>query len=187
MKYAIICQLFCVIFFFNGSNLISDTIYNWIDENGVKNFSNSPANVPSNFFENKRANFQIHGNANSLSAAKRVFKVEDENEQEKEYFVRLKKQRERQILIEKIKELAKREYYLEEQLVVKKDSAVKTKREFDKLIMDGYFADHSILELKRLEREMTGIDWELESIKPRKQKLVALAIKSGISKRYFRN
>ncbi len=55
-------------------------------------------------------------------------------------------------------------------------------------IYPSSFADHSILELRRLEREMTQIHGELQqSIKPKKQKLVALALQRGISKQYFRN
>jgi hypothetical protein len=184
MKNLKIYQLFCVIFFLNSSYLISDTIYRWVDENGVKNFSNFPANVPDNFFKNNRASIQISDSESSLLKGKRIFKIRDEIEEE---LAIEKKQRERLLIIGKIKELVYRETYLQEQLVAKKDTAIRTKREFDKLIINGYFADHSILELRRLDREMTEISGELQSIKPTKQKLVALAMQRGISKRYFRN
>ncbi len=187
MKSLKIYQLFCVIFLLNSSYLISDTIYGWIDQNGVKNFSNFPANVPDKLFEIKRANSQIKDRKSSILREKRIFKIKNEIEEEREYLAVLKKQRVRQLLIGKIKELEYRETYLQKQLIVKKDTAIETKREFDKLIIEGYFADHSILELRRLEREMTQIHGELQSIKPKKQKLVALALQRGISKQYFRN
>ncbi|NIQ15244.1 MAG: DUF4124 domain-containing protein, partial [Candidatus Dadabacteria bacterium] len=53
MKLFVIIQLFIFIFFLNSSIVLSASIYRWVDENGVRNFSNLPDSVPASVFYNR--------------------------------------------------------------------------------------------------------------------------------------
>lgn len=185
MKTVAILPLFLIIFFFNNSNLLSASIYRWVDENGVKNFSNFPATVPISVFEDRSVKVSDRYISNLPLYNSSIDKAQDNIE--KEFIAKIEKQLERQLLVNKYKELEDRDDYLKEQLTVKKNSALKTKREFDNLIIKGYFSDHSILELKRLQREMKKITAELNTIEPKKRKIVSFAGQRGISNRYFKN
>ena len=177
--------IFVIIFLLSSSYLRSATIYRWVDANGVKNFSNFPATVPEKLFMDKTVQMS-EKYISSLPLHNAVVDMTEDNF-EKEYLAKIEKQLERQLLVNKYKELRDRQEYLQEQLVINKNSALRTKREFDNLIIKGYFTDHSIIELKRLQREMKQISLELGTIEPKKQKIISHAGQRGISKIHFTN
>ena len=150
MKLFVLFQLFVFIFFLNSSVLLSASIYRWVDENGVNNFSNFPASVPISVFNVRSVEVSDKYISKLPLIEERLKTTEDEFD--KEYQALIEKQLERQLLVNKYKELLDRESYLKEQLIITKNSALEAKREFDILIIKGHFSDHSILELKRLLR-----------------------------------
>ena len=185
MRKVSIIRLFFAIFLINNSFLFSASIYRWVDENGVKNFSNFPASVPIRLYENGSVAFNDRYISSLPLYNRPIDNIIDDTE--KEYLAEIEKQLERQLLVNKYKELQDRENYLQEQLAIAKNSALKTKREFDNLISKGYFSDHSILELKRLQREMKQISTELTPIAPNTPQILSQADPRGIPNKYFVN
>lgn len=185
IRTVVIMQYFIALLLLNSSFLISAPIYRWVDKTGVKNFSNFPASVPSRVFE--QGAVKVSEKYISQLPLKNQSAELTEDDLDKEYRAEIKRQLERHLLVSKYKELRDRQSYLQEQLALTRKSAIKTKREFDHLIIRGHFSDHSILELKRYQREIKRLNAELRTIEPKKRKIISFAGKRGISEKHFIN
>lgn len=166
------------VFVLTNSFSHAERIYKWVDNQGVRNFSNLPTNVPDNFFGKQNKMDNQKGNINLY---KEDVSSSQEAQDQKDYFVRLKRQRELRDLLAQIRAIIDKEESLKIELIQKQDNALKTKREFDKSIISGYFADRSILELKIIHNEMGEIREELKLLKPKKKELIAKARENRLS------
>lgn len=169
----------------NTSTILASPIYRWVDSTGVKNFSNYPASVPKRVFEERTVRVS-ETYVSSLPLIEKPI-VRKKDEVDLEYLAEIKKIMERQLLVNTYNQLNNRKTHLQEQLQLTKNSAIQIKREFDTLIIQGYFSDHSILELKQLQREIKQINAELLTIEPKKEKIVSHAGKRGIPGKFFIN
>ena len=157
------------------SPLYSDQIYKWTDDSGVRNYSNIPNKVPGQLFSAEPDYKTEPGYSKAY-----ISRLELER-QRKDYFLRLKRMQAQRDLINEIRDILERELNLHKQYEQKQKLAIESKRDFDKKIIEGYFADNSIIELKKFEVEMENINHELQLLIPRKKKLISIAKKQGIN------
>ncbi len=165
----------------------SREIYKWVDKNGTIHFTDDPANIPQ---ENMKEAETIRGNEeNPLDEFDVNLITPPFEEESSELYLEQQRQGEeaqREYWRSLALQIETREKAIIEQIEITKEEIEYKRREVDYLLLNGYFADHSILELRYLEDLLNDLKNQLVLIDLEKENLKTEARRQGIPPGYLR-
>ncbi len=166
----------------------SKIIYKWVDKDVTIHFTDNPKAIPQ---DKKTKATVIEGEEEPSKETEVNFTKtpsppsEEENPEED-----LEEKREEEALREDFRsralEIDAKEKALLEEIKTTKKQIDQKKREVDFLLLDGYFADYSISELRYLNDYLTQVEDQLALIKQERENLEEEARKQGIPPGYLR-
>ena len=164
------------------------TIYKWVDKDGAINFTDDPKTIPGN---TKAKTIVIEREEESGDEAEiNSTKITPTPSEEEIPEADLEKKREEEVLREDFRsralEIDDNEKALLEEIKITKGQISQKKREVDFLLLDGYFADYSIQELRYLNDYLTQLEEQLALIKQERKNLQEEARQEGIPPGYLR-
>lgn len=165
----------------------SKEIYKWVDKSGTIHFTDDPAKIP----EEKRNEVEAIEGEEEGSVGEVDINLNPPPFEEESSELYLEQQRqEESALREYWRNLAlqieTKERAILEQIEITKEELKYKKREVDYLLLNGYFADYSILELRYLENLLSDLKNQLALIKLEKENLKTEARRQGIPPGYLR-
>ncbi len=164
------------------------TIYKWVDKDGAIHFTDDPKTIPG---DKKAKTIVIEGEEESgdeteVNSTKITPTPSEEEIPESD----LEEKREEEVLREDFRsralEIDDKEKVLLEEIKITKGQISQKKREVDFLLLDGYFADYSIQELRYLNDYLTQLEEQLTLIKQERKNLQEEARREGIPPGYLR-
>lgn len=165
----------------------SKEIYKWIDKNGTIHFTDDPAQIPQEY---RKESETIRGNEENPVDEVDVNLIAPPFEEESSELYLEEQRQEEAALREYWRGLAlqieTREKAILEQIEITREEIKYKKREVDYLLLNGYFADHSILELRYLEDLLNDLKNQLALIDLEKENLKTEARRQGIPPGYLR-
>lgn len=165
----------------------SKEIYKWVDKDGTIHFTDDPAQIPQ---ENRKEAETIQGNEEDPVDEVDVDLIAPQFEEEgSELYLEQQRQREeaqRDYWRSLALQIETREKAILEQIEITKEEIKYKRREVDYLLLNGYFADHSVLELRYLENLLNGLKNQLALIDLEKENLKTEARRQGIPPGYLR-
>ena len=164
-------------------------LYKWVDKDGLVHFTDNPSSIP----EEKKDEAIIIGEIGDGSDEEVELEIledaptqpeedniqQDLEEESKEEAIR-ESWRSRALEIETKERTILQEIEITKQLISAK------KREVDFLLIYGYFADYSILELRNLQDYLKGLQGRLRLFEEEKAQLKDEARRSGVPPGYLR-
>ena len=160
----------------------SDIIYEWIDEKGVKNYSNKTSVKAKK--EVNEINFPDRDNSSysSPNTSEQGTYTEQQEKIKKEVLEKEKRNYWRSLALA-IEEEQQRTLYEIDQI---KDNIYRLKKEVDYYLLNGYAADYLIYELRNLESQIEPLERKFELLKNERVLLKKEARKNGIPPGYLR-
>jgi uncharacterized protein DUF4124 len=163
-------------------------MYKWVDKDGTSHFTDDPAKIPE---EKKGEVTVIEGESEGSGEETEVdiTKIAPAPSEEESSESDLEKEREEAIREEwrsRALEIEDKKNAILEEIESTKQALREKKREVDSLLINGYFADYSILELRYLSDYLKELEDQLEFIKQEKANLEEEARREGIPPGYLR-
>ena len=162
-------------------------IYKWVDKDGLVHFTDNPSSIP----EEKKDEAIIIGEISdgsdeeveTLEAAPAQSEEEDLEESSEE---ERKEEAIRQFWRSRALDIEAEERMILEEIEITKKLISAKKSEVDFLLIYGYFADYSILELRNLEDYLKGLQGQLRLFEEEKAQLKEEARRAGVPPGYLR-
>ncbi len=176
-----------IFFFIFLTSSYAKDIYKWVDKDGNIHFTDNPANIP----EDKKGEANIIEKEES-SDDKREFEptnIVSHQPEEEAPEADLGNKREealRAVWRGRALEIENKKGATIEEIETTKQAISEKKREVDSLLIDGYFADYSILELRYLNDQLGELENQLGLIKQERANLEEEARREGIPPGYIR-
>ena len=165
----------------------SKTIYKWVDKDGTIHFTDDPKTIPE---DKKSKAVVIEGEESGEETEINPTETAPTPSEEENPKADLEKTREEDALRGDFRsralEINAKEKALLEEIKITKRQISQKKREVDFLLLDGYFADYSISELRYLNDYLAQLEDQLALIKQEKEKLEEEARREGIPPGYLR-
>lgn len=160
----------------------SETIYEWIDEKGVKHYSNKTSAKARK--EVNEINFPDRDNSSysEPELSKQGIKVKQQEELKKEALEKEKRNYWRSLALA-IEEEQQKTLYEIDQI---KENIYRLKKEVDYYLLNGYAADYLIYELRNLESQIEPLERKFELLKNERVLLKKEARKNGVPPGYLR-
>jgi uncharacterized protein DUF4124 len=162
------------------------TIYKWVDKDGAIHFTDDPKAIPEDRKTKTIVIEEESGDETEANPTKIIPTPSEEENQEAD----LEKKREEEVLREDFRsralEIDDKEKALLEEIKITKGQISQKKREVDFLLLDRYFADYSIQELRYLNDYLTQLEEQLTLIKQERKNLQEEARREGIPPGYLR-
>jgi Domain of unknown function (DUF4124) len=163
-------------------------MYKWVDKDGTSHVTDDPAKIPE---EKKGEVTVIEGESEGSGEETEVdiTKIAPAPSEEESSESDLEKEREEAIREEwrsRALEIEDKKNAILEEIESTKQALREKKREVDSLLINGYFADYSILELRYLSDYLKELEDQLEFIKQEKANLEEEARREGIPPGYLR-
>ena len=188
-KTHIILTLLFTVIFISNRDVLTKEVYKWTDENGTLHITDRKSNIPTDItkdFEElnwKQVNIDESEEHQTIGSSFEF--IEDDKyidgtidtEYEKEL---RKKWRARAIEIEDD------EYDIKYKLRRAHEDYNYKKKEVDYMLINGYKADYTIMELRNLEKYIEELEAQIAEIEPKMQNLRIEARKAGIPEGYLR-
>jgi hypothetical protein len=162
-------------------------IYKWVDKDGNIHFTDNRANIP----EDKKGEANIIEKDESTDE-KREFEptnIVSHQPEEEAPETDLRNEREealRAVWRGRALEIENKKGAILEEIEATKRALKEKKREVDSLLLNGYFADYSILELRYLNDHIVELENQLELIKQERANLEEEARQEGIPPGHIR-
>ena len=171
----------------------ADEIYKWVDNIGTIHFTNNMGNIPK----------EVIGSSGTLSLFRdgtlqwehttfitkaKPLDEKEANEQslrQKLLRRRLKEESIKKFWRNSVLDIENRKKTLIQNVEIMQKQALAKKREIDNLLISGYFADRSILELRQLNDNLEKLVIKLSQIEPQRQQLKEEARRRGIPPEYL--
>ncbi|MGH7799210.1 MAG: DUF4124 domain-containing protein [Thermodesulfobacteriota bacterium] len=164
-------------------------IYKWVDKYGSVHFTDNPSGIP----EEKKDEAIIIGEISDGSNEEVELEVlEDAPTQPEEDSIQQDPEEEgkeeaiREFWRSRALEIETKERTILQEIEITKQLISAKKREVDFLLIYGYFADFSILELRNLEDYLKGLQFQLRLIEEEKAQLKDEARRTGVPPGYLR-
>lgn len=166
----------------------SKIIYKWVDKEGTIHFTDNPKAIPQ---DKKTKATVIEGEEEPREEAEVNFtKTPPPPSEEENPEVDFEEKREEETLREDFRgralEIDAKEKALLEEIKTTKKQIAHKKREVDFLLLDGYFADYAISELRYLNDYITQLEDQLALIKQERENLDEEARRQGIPPGHLR-
>ena len=168
---------------------IANDIYKWTDEMGKVHFTDNPTLIPKGKgveveiieeVKKKRSENRIKSNLPTPTPSDDLSNgFEEDVEIDKEEAIR-------DYWRSRALEIDNEEKRILEDISITRNLITYKKREVDYLLTNGYFADRSILELRNLEDRLMQLEFNLDFIKPEREKLQEEARRAGVPPGYLR-
>ncbi|HLE25246.1 MAG TPA: DUF4124 domain-containing protein [Thermodesulfobacteriota bacterium] len=164
-------------------------IYKWVDKDGLVHFTDNPSSIP----EEKKDEAIIIGEIGDGTDEEVELEVledapnqpeEDNSQQDLEE--ERKEEAIRQLWRSRALEIEAEERMILEEIEIKKKLISAKKSEVDFLLIYGYFADYSILELRNLQDYLKGLQGQLRLFEEEKAQLKEEARRAGVPPGYLR-
>jgi hypothetical protein len=165
----------------------SKTIYKWVDKDGTIHFTDDPKTIPE---DKKSKAVVIEGEESGEETEINPTETAPTPSEEENPKADLEKRREEDALRGDFRsralEINAKEKALLEEIKITKSQISQKKREVDFLLLDGYFADYSISELRYLNDYRAQLEDQLALIKQERENLEEEAHREGIPPGYLR-
>jgi len=180
------------LFLFTLTPSYAKDIYKWVDKDGTLHFTDNPAGVPeeklgeADIIEGKE---EGSGEEAEVDLTKIVPAPSEEEGLEADLDLEEEERKEeglREVWRRRALEIEDREKTILEDIEITKQNIRDKKREVDALLINGYFADYSILEFRYLNDLLQELEDQLKLIEQERANLQEEADREGIPPGYLR-